>query len=72
MEAHKSHNLVFDICGIDVGYENPLFAVLEADYGDIDQNDAPIHTGAIEKFLIYYEMDLGLNHVIRKTAEAVP
>jgi splicing factor 3B subunit 3 len=72
LEAHKSHNLVYDIVGIDVGYENPLFAVLEADYGDIDQNDSPIHTGCVEKFLIYYEMDLGLNHVIRKNAESIP
>ena len=29
LEAHKSHTLVFDTCSIDVGYENPLFAVLE-------------------------------------------
>ncbi len=36
LEAHKSHTLVFDTCSIDVGYENPLFAVLEVDYGDIE------------------------------------
>lgn len=29
LEAHKSHTLVFDTCSIDVGYENPLFAVSE-------------------------------------------
>ena len=29
LEAHKSHTIVFDTCSVDVGYENPLFAVLE-------------------------------------------
>lgn len=32
LEAHKSHTLVFDITGIDVGFENPMFACLELDY----------------------------------------
>ena len=32
LEAHKSHTLVFDIVGIDVGFENPMFACLELDY----------------------------------------
>lgn len=36
LEAHKSHTLVYDTCSVDVGYENPLFAVLEVDYGDTD------------------------------------
>ena len=72
LEAHKSHTLVFDTCSIDVGYENPLFAVLEVDYGDVEQLDSAIHTGNYEKMLTFYEMDLGLNHVIRKQAEVVP
>jgi splicing factor 3B subunit 3 len=32
LEAHKSHTLVFGIVGIDVGFENPMFACLELDY----------------------------------------
>lgn len=32
LEAHKSHTLVFDVVGIDVGFENPMFACLELDY----------------------------------------
>jgi len=27
---------VYDTVSVDVGYENPLFAVLEVDYGDTD------------------------------------
>lgn len=37
LEAHKSHTIVYDTVSVDVGYENPLFAVLEVDYGDTDQ-----------------------------------
>lgn len=66
MEAHKSHTLVYDVCGIDVGFENPLFACIEADYGDVDEKDSLVNTGEIKKFITFYEMDLGLNHVVRK------
>lgn len=32
LEAHKSHTLVYHIVGVDVGFENPMFACLELDY----------------------------------------
>ena len=32
LEAHKSHTIVFNIVGVDVGFENPMFATLELDY----------------------------------------
>ena len=32
LEAHKSHTLVYNIVGVDVGFENPMFACLEMDY----------------------------------------
>ena len=41
LEAHKSHTLVYHVVGVDVGFENPLFACLELDYEESD-ND---HTG---------------------------
>jgi len=72
LEAHKSHTLVFDICGVDVGYENPMFACIEVDYGDHEEEDSAINTGEPEKMLTFYEMDLGLNHVVRKSTEKVP
>jgi len=71
LEAHKSNTLCFDLVGLDVGYENPLFACLEVDYGDSDNENSPLNTGDYEKLLVYYEMDLGLNHVIRKNFEKV-
>ena len=33
-DAHKNHVLVFDMCGLDMGIDNPVFACLEVDYGD--------------------------------------
>ncbi len=67
LDAHKSHTVIYDTCGVDVGHENPLFAVVESDYGEIDEFDASVITGEIKKNLTFYEMDLGLNHVIRKS-----
>jgi splicing factor 3B subunit 3 len=32
LEAHKSNTLVYHIVGVDVGFENPMFASLEIDY----------------------------------------
>ena len=71
LDAHKSNTLIFDICGVDVGYENPLFACLEVDYGDIDEEDSAVNTGTIEKLLTFYELDLGTNYVVRKSADVV-
>lgn len=71
LEAHKSHTIVYDTCGVDVGHENPLYAVIETNYGDAEEFDAGVVTGEIKKSLTYYEMDLGLNHVIRKHTEEI-
>lgn len=38
LEAHKSHMLTFDIIGVDVGLENPIFACLELDYSNVDSD----------------------------------
>jgi len=71
LEAHKSHSICFDLVGLDVGYENPLFACLEVDYGDMEDENAPVNTEEYQKLLVFYEMDLGLNHVVRKNYEKV-
>jgi splicing factor 3B subunit 3 len=38
LEAHKSHTFVHACVGVDVGFENPLFACLEVDYSEADQD----------------------------------
>jgi len=70
LDAHKAHTLVYSIVGVDVGFENPIFAVLEVDYSKADQENGG-DLNAITKNLTYYELDLGLNHVVRKWSETV-
>ncbi|MCJ1379572.1 pre-mRNA-splicing factor rse1 [Xylographa soralifera] len=71
LEAHKPQTLVFALVGLDVGYENPVFAALEVDYTESDQDPTGEAFDTIEKSLVYYELDLGLNHVVRKWSDPV-
>eukprot|EP00891_Asterochloris_glomerata_P004111 jgi/Astpho2/4111/e_gw1.00063.10.1_t len=71
LEAHKSHNVVFSMTGIDMGFDNPVFAAIELDYGDVDQDPTGEAAAEAQKNLVLYELDLGLNHVKRKSAEPI-
>lgn len=66
LEAHKSATLLMDVVGVDVGFENPLFACLELQYNDGQGSPQG------NKSLTYYELDLGLNHVTRKASLSIP
>jgi splicing factor 3B subunit 3 len=86
LEAHKSSAIIHNIVGVDVGFENPIFAALEVDYSESDQDPTgeafnrteKVRFQLVETFvrranfwqmLTYYELDLGLNHVVRKWSE---
>ncbi len=69
LEAHKHGVLVFSVVALDVGYANPVFASLETDYSVLDQGGSIQSSPDVE--LVYYELDLGLNHVVRKWSEPV-
>lgn len=71
LEAHKPQTLVFAMTALDVGYENPIFAAIEVDYSESDQDPTGRAYEEVEKLLVYYELDLGLNHVVRKWADPV-
>lgn len=71
LEAHKSHTIVYSICGIDCGFDNPIFAAIELDYSEADQDSTGVAASEAQKHLTFYELDLGLNHVSRKWSEAV-
>ena len=62
LEAHKANTIVYTLVALDVGFDNPLFASIEAFYDG---------KGATKLYTIY-EMDLGINHVVRKYAEPLP
>jgi splicing factor 3B subunit 3 len=71
LEAHRPQTLVFALTALDVGYENPVFAALEVEYTEADQDPTGQALAEVEKTLVYYELDLGLNHVVRKWTEPV-
>lgn len=71
LEAHKSETITFSICGIDVGFDNPMFGMIELEYKDADEDATGEAALETEKRLTYYELDLGLNHVVRKWSEPI-
>jgi len=70
LEAHKANAVIHAIAGLDVGFENPLYAALEVDYTESDQDPTGEAFENTDKMLTYYELDLGLNHVVRRWSEA--
>ncbi|UZJ51035.1 hypothetical protein CBS101457_000355 [Exobasidium rhododendri] len=71
LEAHRPNAIIHAIVGVDVGFENPLFATLEVDYEEADRDPSGEAFEKTEKLLTYYELDLGLNHVVRRWSSAV-
>ncbi|XP_058732751.1 uncharacterized protein LOC131604321 [Vicia villosa] len=51
LEAHKLHTLVFSICGVDCGFESPIFAAIELDYSKADQ-DSTLNVKTGEMFRV--------------------
>eukprot|EP00048_Salpingoeca_helianthica_P016590 m.233134 g.233134 ORF g.233134 m.233134 type:complete len:1196 (+) comp18997_c0_seq1:31-3618(+) len=66
LEAHKAFTIVTHCTGLDVGFENPLFACLESNYEECDQDPTGEARRQLQQTLTFYELDLGLNHVVRK------
>ena len=77
LEAHKANTVVHSIVGVDVGFESPIFAAIEIDYDEVAQEEKDVEMKGdhaarrYTKYLTYYELDLGLNHVTRKWAEEI-
>lgn len=71
LEAHKAETILFSVVGLDVDFENPVFAMIELEYTEADQDPTGEALAEVEKKLAYYELDLGLNHVIRKWSEPI-
>ena len=53
LEAHKQGAIVFAVTGLDVGYENPIFAALEVDYTEVDQDPTGQQSETLPKTLVY-------------------
>eukprot|EP00911_Craspedida_sp_UC1_P001250 UC1_evm1s943 len=72
LEAHKAHTVTFDMVGLDVGFENPLFACLEVDHELADEDATGTAAREARQVLAFYELDLGLNHMVRKESQPLP
>lgn len=58
LEAHKNAAIIHHIVGLDVGFENPMFAALEVDYTESDQDPTGEAFNNVEKvrqrFSLYF------------------
>eukprot|EP00127_Corallochytrium_limacisporum_P002266 Clim_evm54s109 gene=Clim_evmTU54s109 len=71
VEAHRPHVATIDLVAVDVGFENPCFVALEINLEDDKSNvDRTKSTDCIQN-LNTYELDLGLNSVVRKRTIAL-
>lgn len=52
LEAHKSSTLTYHMVGVDVGFDNPMFACLEIDYEKADADPTGKHRCHQFKFSI--------------------
>lgn len=43
-----------------------MFVCIEMDFGQVQDKEAIINMGGVRKSIVYYEMDFGMNTVIRK------
>ena len=64
LEVNSPRSIVFSMCGVDVGFDNPVFAVLECCYDDATRNIDWYNF--LPKQVIFYELDLGLNTMVKK------
>ncbi len=71
LEAHKSFHITYDIVGLDMGFDNPQFAAIELDYGEVDVDPTGEAAQEVTKQLVIYELDLGLNSVTRKSSDPI-
>lgn len=70
-EANQWASLCFGICALDTGWEHPVFAALEVDYNDAESDPTGEMYRKREKQLVYYTVDLGLNHVVKSWSDVV-
>lgn len=70
-EANTWGSLCFGICALDTGWEPPVFAALEVEYTEAESDSTGMAYENKEKQLVYYTVDMGLNHVVKSWSESV-
>lgn len=59
LDFQRPNVMTHDLTGLDVGFENPMFAALEQVFN------------TSSKLLVWYELDLGLNQLVRRRQQVV-
>jgi len=70
-EVNQPQTLTFALIAVDASFANPVYAALEVVYTDIDQDPSDTSYEERKKYLVYYRVDLGLNHVLREWSDEV-
>jgi splicing factor 3B subunit 3 len=70
-EANQWGSLCFAMCALDTGWEPPIFATLEVEYTEAESDPSGEAYEKREKQLVYYTVDMGLNHVVKTWSEPV-
>jgi splicing factor 3B subunit 3 len=60
LEAHKNETILFSVVGVDVGFDNPVFAMIELEYSEADQDSSGEAAAETEKSLTYYEVRIDI------------
>jgi splicing factor 3B subunit 3 len=53
LEAHKNAAIIHHVVGLDVGFENPVFAALAVDYTESDQDPSGEAFSNVEKVRLF-------------------
>ncbi len=53
LDSHRNHTICFAITGVDVGYDNPIYASLEVDFSESDHDHTGKAFNGIEKVLLH-------------------
>lgn len=59
LEAHRPSAIIHALVGVDVGYENPMFAALEVDYDDADRDPSGEAFHSTEKVSGHFDVCCG-------------
>ncbi|CAH2352745.1 pre-mRNA-splicing factor Rse1p [[Candida] railenensis] len=66
LEANSRKHITFGLIALDTGFENPIFASIECNYGIYENSSKDVDA---ELLLVYYEFDQALNHIVRRKSK---
>lgn len=71
LEAHKQQAIILSMVGVDVGFDNPLFAALEVDYSDSDNDPTGEAFNNAEKVRVFLSLYTRVRHFACRAAPPI-